>query len=154
MKNLTLRRFSLTILTTLFLLSYCESAWSQVKPDARIGFFTDGSNLSLGGGVQFRLENRFAIEPSAEFIFTTGATTLFLSGDGQYYFLQSGVSPYAGAGLGILYSSANGASNTNAGLNLFGGVEFTSVVSVTPYVQVKAFFSQSTLVQLAGGVRF
>jgi len=126
---------------------------AQIRPDARIGFFTNGSNLTLGGGFQMKFDRPFAFEPTAEFIFANNETRLFFSGDLQYYFWLREVNLYAGAGLGVLSTSYNGYTNTTVGLNLLTGIDFRATGFI-PYVQAKIFIANGTSAQLAFGIRF
>jgi uncharacterized membrane protein YdcZ (DUF606 family) len=91
-----------------------------------------------------------------EYVFISGATSLFISGDGHYDFPLRGDDAHVwlGGGLGVQYVSVNGFSDTNVGLNLLTGAALASHASVYPYFQLKGFFSKTTTAQLAVGLRF
>lgn len=129
---------------------------SSVRPDIRLGVFTDGGVFSAGGGAQFFVTNDIYINPMAEFVFISGATAIFISIDGAYQFATDGpIGAWAGAGLGILFATGGGGSATQAGLNLLGGVSLPIVnSSLEPYIQGKLFVSSSNTFQIALGVRF
>jgi len=128
---------------------------AQVLGDLRVGFFTNGSNASLGAGIIGRIAPNLYLNPMIEYVFISGATSLFMSGDGHYDFqLREDAHVWLGGGLGVQYVSVNGFSDTNVGLDLLTGVAFASHASVYPYFQLKGFFSKSTNAQLAVGLRF
>ena len=132
-----------------------SQSYAQVRGDLRVGFFTNGSNASLGAGIIGRIAPNLYLNPMIEYVFISGATSLFMSGDGHYDFqLRDDAHVWLGGGLGVQYVSVDGFSETNVGLDLLTGVAFASHASVYPYFQVKGFFSKSTNVQLAVGLRF
>ena len=132
-----------------------SQSYAQVRGDLRVGFFTNGSNASLGAGIIGRIAPNLYLNPMIEYVFISGATSLFMSGDGHYDFqLREDAHVWLGGGLGVQYVSVNGFSDTNVGLDLLTGVAFASHASVYPYFQLKGFFSKSTNAQLAVGLRF
>ncbi len=128
---------------------------AQVKGDLRVGFFTNGSNASLGGGIIARIAPNLYLNPMIEYVFINGATSLFMSGDGHYDFhVSDNADVWLGGGLGVQYVKVNNFSDTNIGLNLLTGVAFATNASVYPYFQLKGFLSNNTNAQLAIGLRF
>ncbi|MCS7012150.1 MAG: hypothetical protein RMI34_07365 [Chloroherpetonaceae bacterium] len=150
---------------------------AQIRPDARLGIYTNGGNFSLGAGVAVPVKvpgfGTLSINPTADYIFISSppggsALSIFVHGDVAYIFdiPKSPIAPYAGAGLLIAFSSVSvdvptfgggtqrqTSSSTNAGLNLFGGAEFP-VGPVAIYAQAKLLISSGTNFQIGGGVRF
>lgn len=162
--------FSLVLLSSL-------DVCAQIKPDVRLGIYTNGGNFSIGGGVAVPLKipafGTLVINPTADYIFVSSsggasATSIFGHADAAYLFdiPKSPISPYAGAGLLIAFSSVSvdvptfgggsqrqTQSSTNVGLNLFGGAEFP-VGPVALYAQAKLLISSGTNFQIGSGVRF
>ncbi len=132
-----------------------SQSYAQVRGDLRAGFFTNGSNASLGAGILGRIAPNLYLNPMIEYVFISGATSLFISGDGHYDFhVRDDANVWLGGGLGVQYVSVNGFSDTNVGLDLLTGVAFATHASVYPYFQLKGFFSKTTNAQLAIGLRF
>lgn len=128
---------------------------AQVRGDLRVGLFTNGSNATLGGGIIGGIAPNVYLNPMIEYVFVSGATSLFISGDGHYDFLiRNDAHVWLGGGLGVQYVSVNSVSETNVGLNLLTGAALGTRESVYPYFQLKGFFSKTTNAQLAIGLRF
>ena len=128
---------------------------AQVLGDLRVGFFTNGSNATLGAGIIRGIARNLYVNPMIEYVFMSGATSLFFSGDGHYDFMiHDHAHVWLGGGLGVLYVSVNSVSETNVGLNLLAGAAWGQRESVYPYFQLKGFFSKTTNAQLAIGLRF
>lgn len=146
---------------------------AQIQPDARLGFYTNGGNFSIGAGVAVPIKipafGTLIINPTVDYLFISGtagssATSIFAHADVAYQFdiAKSPISPYAGAGLLIAFSTVSvdvpfggqqTQSSTSAGLNLFGGAELP-VGPVAIYVQGKLLISSGTNFQIGSGVRF
>ena len=132
-----------------------SQSYAQVRGDLRVGFFTNGSNASLGAGIIAGVAPNVYLNPMIEYVFISGATSLFMSGDGHYDFLiRDNAHVWLGGGLGVQYVSVNSVSETNVGLNLLTGAAFGTRESVYPYFQLKGFLSKTTNAQLAIGLRF
>ncbi len=146
---------------------------AQIQPDARLGLYTNGGNFSIGAGVAVPIKipafGTLIINPTVDYLFISGtagssATSIFGHADVAYQFdiAKSPISPYAGAGLLIAFSTVSvdvpfggrqTQSSTSAGLNLFGGAELP-VGPVAIYIQGKLLISSGTNFQIGSGVRF
>ncbi len=146
---------------------------AQIQPDARLGLYTNGGNFSIGAGVAVPIKipafGTLIINPTVDYLFISGtagssATSIFAHADVAYQFdiAKSPISPYAGAGLLIAFSTVSvdvpfggrqTQSSTSAGLNLFGGAELP-VGPVAIYIQGKLLISSGTNFQIGSGVRF
>lgn len=62
--------------------------------------------------------------------------------------------PYAGAGLGFSFYDVDGDETTDTGLNLVGGLRFTSHRAFTPFVQTQVTLGTIDLIAFSGGVLF
>jgi hypothetical protein len=132
-----------------------SQAQAQVRGDLRVGFFTNGSDVTLGGGIIAGIAPNLYVNPMIEYVFISGATSLFMSADGHYDFpIRHDAHVWLGGGLGVMYVSVNSFSETNVGLNLLTGAALGTRESVYPYFQLKGFLSKTTNVQLAIGLRF
>jgi hypothetical protein len=156
----------------IFLLAAFD-ARAQIQPDARLGLYTNGGNFSIGAGVAVPIKipafGTLVINPTVDYLFISGTagsstTSIFGHADVAYQFdiAKSPISPYAGAGLLLAFSTVTidapfvgrqTQSSTSAGLNLFGGAEFP-VGPVALYVQGKLLISSGTNFQIGSGVRF
>jgi hypothetical protein len=132
-----------------------SQSYAQVRGDLRVGLFTNGSDVTLGAGIIGGIAPNLYLNPMIEYVFISGATSLFLSGDGHYDFqIRNDAHVWLGGGLGVLYVKVNSFSDTNVGLNLLTGAAIGTRESVYPYFQLKGFFSKTTNAQLAIGLRF
>jgi hypothetical protein len=132
-----------------------SQSYAQVRGDLRVGFFTNGSNVSLGAGIIGGIAPNLYLNPMIEYVFISGGTGLFLSGDGHYDFpIRRDAHVWLGGGLGVQYVNVNSVSETNVGLDLLTGAALGTRESVYPYFQLKGFFSKISNAQLAIGLRF
>ncbi len=166
--------FSSAVLLLSLVLLCSLNARAQIKPDLRLGIYTNGGNFSIGAGVAVPIKipafGTLMINPTADYLFISSsgggsAFSIFGHGDVAYMFdiPKSPISPYAGAGLLIAFSSvtvdvpfgggSQTQSSTSAGLNLFGGALFP-VGPVEIYAQGKLLISSGTNFQISSGVRF
>ncbi|MBP1655816.1 MAG: hypothetical protein H6Q31_417 [Bacteroidetes bacterium] len=135
--------------------AHTSQSYAQVRGDVRVGFFTNGSNVSLGAGIIGGIAPNLYLNPMIEYVFVSEGTSLFLSGDGHYDFpIRNDAHVWLGGGLGVQYVKVNSFSDTNVGLNLLTGAALGMRESVYPYIQLKGFLSKTTTAQLAIGLRF
>lgn len=117
---------------------------------AQADFATDGSVFGVGGRVEYGLTS---MVPSLTDFRFVGSFDVFFPSAGSYWEINPGVAtsfnlanapvkPYAGAGLNI----AHGTGNTDIGLNLFGGVKFKAMGTLTPFAEAR--------LELGGGENF
>ena len=130
-------------------------------------------DFGIGGRGVFPLESLFPRTPldgivSFDYFFpskpagVTSATYWEINGDVGYRFTvprSSSLRPYAGAGLNIAHASATAggvsASDTKAGLNLFGGTTFKLKGStLTPFAEARGEVGGGKTFILTGGIRF
>lgn len=126
--------------------------------DLRMGTYTDAGGLALGGGLITRVgsSDGWFFNPNVEVAFGDNARLVTLNGDLHYDFVPQGpLSMYLGAGPAIVSLSPDGGgdSNTDLGLNLFGGV--TAIRGAArPFLQVKGIMTDNSEIALMGGIRF
>jgi hypothetical protein len=125
--------------------------------DLRLGVYTDASAFALGAGLISGVgsSTSWYFNPNLEMAFGNDAKVVTLNGDLHYDFASSGpMSFYAVAGPAIVYVNPEFSdSETNLGLNLFGGVTGVRGAS-RPFVQIKGILSDDTELALMGGIRF
>jgi len=94
---------------------------------ARVGFSLDPDQLTLGGyGVIPEIAPNVAFRPSADIGFGDDVLTLIGNADAQYMFtdVRGRAVPFFGAGVALLwYDVDNRGSDTEVGVNIYGGVE-------------------------------
>lgn len=125
--------------------------------DLRLGYYTDAQGLAVGAGLLSSVGSsaRWFFNPNVEMAFGDATNNLTLNGDFHYDFAHSdAMSFYMGAGPAVIHTDPEFAdSNTDLGLNLFGGVTGTRGSS-RPFLQLKGILSDDTEVALMGGIRF
>lgn len=179
------RILPLALLVALALPFTAQRAEAQFAFIPYVGYNLDFEKLLVGVGTEFDLpiEAPFglSIRPAIEYVFTDSekdtfggttisASTTFLqiNGDAIARFGTSpSLSPYAGAGLAILYSSYSldcsgsgceffpeeSGSDTTVGLNLLGGVEFTDALGFgSPFVQGRFTMKDGSQFSILAGV--
>jgi len=122
----------------------------------RAGYYTDISDVFVGGELLTALGNATYFNPNVEYVFTDGFTFLTFNGDFHYDFpSRSPAYFWLGAGLAALYANPEGAgdNSTDVGVNLLAGVGF-SRRPVIPYVQGKFILSDNSEFVLGFGLRF
>lgn len=146
-----------TTLAALAALAFVPAAASaQTRFEVSGGYNFDAEAAMVGAGARIPLSSYpITFAPHVDYHFIEDVTFLQGNFDGLYHF-RGGVSftPYAGAGLAIGYATADGDSETDAGLNLVFGAEFGSRTRLTPYVQARATISDGTGVGVTAGVIF
>ena len=125
--------------------------------DLRLGYYTDAEGVAVGAGLLSNVgsSNRWFFNPNVEMAFGDETNNLTLNGDFHYDFASTGnASIYLGAGPAIVHADPEfGGSDTDLGLNLFGGVTAMRGAS-RPFLQLKGILSDDNEVALMGGVRF
>jgi len=123
----------------------------------------DDADFGLGGRVTFGIHlsvdsTPAPLELQGEFVyfFPDGPVNYWeINTNAAYLFpgVKGPVGPYAGAGLDIANASGAGASNTDVGLNLLGGVKFR-MSRITPFAEVRVELGGGEQFVIAGGVYF
>ena len=141
-----------------------QEAEAQVSFGPQVGLW-DFDELTIGGRVDIGLGDSFGIEEGAfqnlfasiDGNFVTGfgdATALMFGANANVPFeIDADVTPYAGAGINAFRVSGNGASFTNSGLNLLGGV-FFGLGQVPAFAQLQYSTTRNGFVSISTGVLF
>jgi hypothetical protein len=112
--------------------------------------------VTVGGHVEFeQAGSRLHLLPGLMMWSEEGATDINPNFDVYYYFASEGtVTPYLGTGLGIhILDFRGGGSDTQLGLNLFGGVRVPMAASHL-FVEARAVAGGTSQFGILGGMTF
>ena len=127
---MTPKRSSLCALLAITLLTVGTSsshAFGLAGIGGRIGSMDpDGRDGTMAGGAHLEFEDagsQFHIQPSFMYWSSDGLSDANPNLDAYYHFASAGkVSPYLGGGVGFHFYDSDGASDSDVGLNMFGGL--------------------------------
>jgi hypothetical protein len=120
----------------------------------RITYNFDFEEVAIGGQLGLPLTTALDFYPSLDIFLIDEGSLLGINADLKFRPGTVGTSPlYVGGGLNLSRRSINDRSNTEPGLNLFGGLEGRSG-SVRPFVELRAILADQSMVQLSGGINF
>jgi opacity protein-like surface antigen len=157
-----------TALFTLVLMSGAfATAQAQVSFGPHLGAHLDAEELHIGANVRIPIGtpvggSRFQLNPGFEFypFMESGLSMWQINMDAVYPFPTKVVEPYVGAGLAVTHVSVDipgfgSASDTDAGLNLKGGVMFGVPGMPRPFAEgVIGVGGTTSDFMLRGGVYF
>lgn len=152
------------------------AAFVLALPATAVGQVTLGPELSYGGDTDIGIGGRVLVGvESLEHWDFIGTFDVFFPDDGPnndvsyweangnlaYNFLIAdapSIFPYVGGGLNIAHASVefddgSDTSDTDLGINLFGGTKFESS-SVTPFVELRVVLEGADQVVVTGGILF
>jgi len=132
-------------------------AQAQWKFGPEVNWASNSIGVGLGGRVEADLAKAtsvkgLGVEGAFNVYFPAGTTFWEIDGNGTYHFAiptVTTIAPYAGAGLAIFHDVG-----TAAGLNLFGGTQFTSVGKITPFAELRLILRSGSAFVITGGVLF
>jgi len=121
----------------------------------RFGYYTKVKDPFVGVEYLARVGHHVYFNPNFEWVFTDGFDYFTVNGDFHYDFpMRSHSYVWLGAGLGLVRVSFDGGGgNTDAGLNILGGVGVRAG-GVIPYVQAKVIVKDDSEFVIGFGVRF
>jgi hypothetical protein len=152
------RRFAIACAAALCLaVPTVSHAFQFTGVGAKLGYVNpedlDGS-VMLGAHLDFDHPNGLRLQPSLNYWDSDVVSDVSPNLDLSYRFMGGGgVTPYLGAGLGMhMYNSDNSSfSDTNLGMNLFGGVSFPGS-RTDVFLEARHSTSDITQTALLGGV--
>jgi hypothetical protein len=121
----------------------------------RFGYYTEVEEPFAGVEILTRVADNVYFNPNFEWVFTEGLDYYTVNGDFHYDFPTHG-RPYVwlGAGLALIrVDFENNGGDTDAGLNILGGVGVRAG-EVVPYVQAKVIVKDDSEFVIGFGVRF
>jgi len=140
------------MLATVGSVTHAQTGQTYVGP--RISYNFDFEEVAIGGQLGLPLTRALDFYPSLDIFLVGEGSLLGLNGDLKFRPGTDGPSPfYVGGGLNLSRRSINNRSNTEPGLNLFGGLEGRSG-SLSPFFELRAILADRSTVQLSGSVNF
>jgi hypothetical protein len=128
---------------------------SAADVGVRFGLYTEVEEPFVGVELLTRVANRIYFNPNFEWVFTEGFDYFTLNGDFHYDFpVQGRTFVWVGAGLGLVRVDFDGADDTDAALNVLGGVGYRAGGGVIPYAQAKVIVKDDSELVIAFGLRF
>lgn len=134
----------------------------------QIGVATNNFDIFIGAQFAYPVAPRFDIYPSFDYYFPTNGyagsgvsvTVWALNAEGRYWPKLNMANPglFVGGGINYTHASvsvtgAGSASNSEVGLGLLGGWDFTSV-SWRPFAQIHVVIGNADRIEFGGGVNF
>jgi hypothetical protein len=131
-----------------------QAQTSRLHLGPRISYQFDAEDIGLGAQLGVPVARQLEFYPSFDIFFVDPGSLWQFNADLKYRFGGQGLDwLYAGAGLNLLHASAGGASNTDAGLNLFGGIESLKG-TVHPFAELRLTVGDGSTGMIAGGLNF
>lgn len=152
MRLLKRSAFVALLLGTFGSLASAQTGQTYVGP--RITYNFDYEEVAIGGQFGLPLTSALDFYPSLDIFLVDEGSLLGFNGDLKFRPGMAGTSPlFVGGGLNLSRRSINDRSDTEPGLNLFGGLEGRSG-SIRPFVEMRAILADRSTVQLSGGLNF
>ncbi|MBI1967297.1 MAG: hypothetical protein HYS40_04855 [Gemmatimonadetes bacterium] len=138
---------------------------AQARFGVQANFGTD-TDFGIGGRAIFGLQSLFPATPldghvTFDWFFPEGDATYWeLNGNVAYRFpVQRNLGPYVGGGLNIAHISVDlplggTVSDTDAGLNVLGGISFGARGRAAPFVELRGELGGGEQLVITGGLRF
>lgn len=131
---------------------------AQTTLGVHAGYDVDFEEFLVGAQARFPFSSLpITVQPGVDVFFVDNVTVLQFDVNALYA-ISGGAgesfTPYVGAGLGILYASNDGHSDTSGGLNLLAGAVFNPAAALRPFVQARMTVDDGTRVAVMGGVLF
>jgi len=124
-----------------------EAQRSHVGPHA--GYNFDLDEALIGAQAQLPLTRSVELYPSFDYYFVDSGKLLGFNGDLK--FRAPGGPLYFGGGVNVLRTGSGGTSNSDTGINLFGGFE-TRYGVTHPYLEARGLLHDNTSFQLLFGL--
>jgi hypothetical protein len=103
---------------------------------------------AMGGQVQVPLMRQLELYPSAAYFFVDRGSFWAVNADLKYRLPRAA---YLGAGLNVARRSVNDVNDTDAGVNLLGGLEGRRG-RIHPFMEGRVILNSGSAFQLAGGI--
>ena len=120
----------------------------------QLGYNFDGEALVIGAQFSAPIGRHLEFYPSFNWFAVDAGTLLGFNADVKYRLpIQGADWLYVGGGLNISMFSFEGFSNTDAGLNLIGGLESRSG-NIHPFGELRLTVGDGSSAQIVGGLNF
>lgn len=144
---------TLTLALTLLLGSAGVAHAQRAHIGPRIGFDFDAEDALIGGQILLPITRSVELYPSFDYYLRDAGTWLGFNGDLRFRLnARTRSVVYLGAGLGVLHRS-DGVDDTDAGLNLFGGLD-AHAGAVHPFVEGRLRLNDGSAFQILAGLNF
>ena len=150
---MTMRRYKIgAVLTLLCLLAGTAQAQThKMHLGPRLSYQFDAEELGLGAQFSVPIASQLEFYPSFDIFFTSPNSLWSFNADLKWRALaQSASWLYIGTGLNIMESGGDG---SNAGLNLFAGVESLKG-RVHPFGELRFIVNDNSTAQVSAGLNF
>lgn len=117
------------------------------------GYDTDVENAVLGGQALVPISSTLSFYPSLDYHFVDAGSRVGINLDLRLHNPLAASPWYAGGGLNLMRSSITGASETDAGANIFAGFE-GRLGPTHPYVEVRGLLRERSSVMLVAGLNW
>ncbi|MBC7897508.1 MAG: hypothetical protein H7066_18965 [Cytophagaceae bacterium] len=118
----------------------------------RVTYNFDAEAVGIGGHALVPLSTNVDFYPSIDIFLPDNGSLLGANLDFRVHPMpRDAAMLYLGAGLNLMRASAGGSSNTEAGLNLLGGLEARTGV-IRPFGELRLMVGDGSSVALAGGL--
>jgi hypothetical protein len=141
--------------TAVFLCTLAGAAQAQTSRShfgPRVSYQFDVEEVGLGVQLGLPVARHLEFYPSFDYFFVDPGSFWNLNGDIKYRLDGQQIRwLYVGTGLNIAHRSLGDADNTDAGLNLFGGLESLSG-RIHPFAEFRFTVSDNSAAMIAGGL--
>jgi hypothetical protein len=154
---MTMIRVRAALLATVLVMGATASAQAQTHAThfgPRLSYNFDAEAVGVGVQLGVPIARQLEFYPSFDIFFPSVGSLLGVNADIKYRIGRADLSwLYVGTGLNIARTSYRGNSHSDAGLNLFGGIESLKG-RVHPFGEVRFTVGNGSTAQLAGGLNF
>ena len=146
-------RLATTLVLASTLAGTAAAQTNRLHIGPRLSYQFDLEKIGLGAQFSVPVANRLEFYPSFDYFFVDDGSFWNLNADLKYRIAQASIRwLYVGAGLNIARVS-NGASDTNAGLNLLAGAESLKG-RIHPFAEFRFTAGDGSTAQIAAGLNF
>ncbi|MCC6319357.1 MAG: hypothetical protein IT361_16920 [Gemmatimonadaceae bacterium] len=118
----------------------------------RVTYNFDVEEAAIGGQFIIPLNSRFDFYPSLDIFLPDDGSLFAINADLRFHPApRDAAQLYLGGGVNISRAAYRGRSNSDAGVNLFAGLEGRSGV-IRPFGELRVILSDGSSVQMAGGL--
>jgi hypothetical protein len=118
----------------------------------RVTYNFDFEETAIGFHLGLPIASRLDFYPSVDVFLPDEGSLLGLNADIKFQPSPQDAGPlYIGAGINFTRRGRLRVSNTETGLNLFGGLE-ARTGAIHPFIEMRAIFADQSMVQLSGGL--
>jgi hypothetical protein len=158
MKNLKRLAYSLSVGVAVIGLTAIPALGAEIDGEVRAGYNAEVEEGFIGGGLLVPVASQWDFNPNVEYLADDAVNRVAVNADIHRDLNNNhdGPAVWLGAGAAMLvrdYDAPQAGTDTNLGLNMFGGLG-AKAGTVRPFSQAKVTVSDETDASLALGVRF